>query len=241
MQKLNNLMYSIREKGEELKGLRYEEIELEEGKNRRNLAEARGRLDRVESELKDMTNEWCNRYLLFHTSLAMLDEYQKKKRRATSGKSLMPLLTANTPDGLKPVVTEATNTELVRQISLMHEVLGSFDLHKGPLLEYQEVLNTILVDNRIEAFLLTIPRKKRVAAANMIGEFLINCMGDDAIDNLFKGAEVIPEGLREHTIKLIEYIKSDKFLVAPPVHNPESQIPRPLVQIEGLQKGSYGR
>jgi hypothetical protein len=52
----------------------------------------------------------------------------------------------------------------------MHEVLENFNLHNGPLLEYQQILNTILVDNKIEALLLTIPKEKRIAAANLLGE-----------------------------------------------------------------------
>jgi hypothetical protein len=118
----------------------------------------------------------------------------------------------------------------------MHEVLGNFDLHKGPLTEYQEILNTILIDNRIEAFLLTIPKQRRVAAANLLGEFLINSMGDDAIDKLFEGGGGLPQALREPTSRLIEYIKSDKFVIAPPLADSKSESPQQYVQIKRLKK-----
>lgn len=236
MQKLNNLMYSMREKGEELRDFGRQEIDLEDGGNRRSLKETRGRRERIDRELKDITNEWCNRYRLFQTSLAMLGQYQKEKEKHIKGStSLLPLVTANTRDGLQPIVAEATNSGLVRQISLMHEVLGNFDLHKGPLVEYQEILDTILVNNNIEAFLLTIPKAKRIAAANLLGEFLINSMGDEAIDKLYEGSEALPSALREPTRKLLKYINSDKFVIAPPDSDSKSPTPQRFVQIKGLQ------
>jgi hypothetical protein len=227
MLKLNNIMYSMREKGAELKSLRRQEIDLEDGGNQRSLSEVRGRCERLNRELKDAVHEWCNRYRMFQASLAMLDEYEKKKRKnARAGKSLMPLLTANTEDGLKAVVAEATNVGLVRQISLMHEVLGDFDLHKGPLFEYEDILNTILVKERVEPFLLTIPRDKRAAAANLLGEFWINSIGDDAIEQLFTGRGSLSLSLREQTRGLIEYLKSDKFVITAPLSDSDNLMPR---------------
>jgi hypothetical protein len=236
MQKLNNLVYSMREKGEELCSLRLEIIDLEDGGSRRALAKARNRHERLERELKDGANEWFNRYRLYQASSAMLDQYQeKKKKHAKGNKSLMPLLTANTQDGFKTVVKEGTNVDLVRQISLMHEILGNFDLHKGPLLEYEEILNTILVNNGFEALLLTIPKEKRVSAANMLGEFLITSVGDDAIDKLSTRGNAIPKSLHEQTQELIEYLKSEKFVVDPPVRPLGEFMPQQYVQIQGLK------
>lgn len=238
MQRLNNLMYSMREKGEELVALRRKIYDLEEGGSNRPLVEARGRRDRINRELKDMTHEWCNRYRLFQSSLAMLDQYQEKKRKVARGTMpLMPLLTANTQDGFKPVVAEATNVGLVRQISLMHELLGNFDLHKAPLAEYEEILNTILVNNGFDALLVSIPKEKRLAAANLLGEFLINSIGDDAVGKLFDG-DLLPPTLREQTHALLDYLKSEKFVIDSPAPSPESQIPQHYVQIKGLKAGS---
>lgn len=232
MQKLNHLMYVMREKGEELRRLREKEMDVEDDGDNRLLSKTRGRRERIERELKDTTYEWCNRFRMFQTSLAMLDEYQKKK----SDKSLMPLLSPNSEEGFKAVVSEASNVALVRQISLMHEILGDFDLRKGPLLEYEEILNTILVDNGFEAFLLTIPREKRTAAATMLGEFWINSIGDDdALDNLSSGRESFPKELHEPTRTLMEYLKSDKFVITPPADNPENKVRQSFVQIKGLR------
>jgi hypothetical protein len=225
MHKLNNLMFTMREKGEELTSLRRQEIDLEEDGQKRSLHATRGRRERIDRELKDIVHEWCNRYRLFQASLALLDEYDKKKRKySKGGKALVPLLTANTIDGFKPIVSEASNTSLLRQISLTSEVLGNFNLHKGPILEYEEILNTILLDNDFEALLLTIPKQKRVAAANLLGEFLVNSLGDDAIDHLRQGNS-LPQSIREQTQGLIEYLKSNRFTIDAPAPEPENRSP----------------
>jgi hypothetical protein len=238
MQKINNLMYLMREKGQELKELRLRVIDLEEGIDKRSLAEASGRLDRIDRELKDITHEWFNRYRLFQASIGLLDKYEMKKAhkpsknsKETSSQLPMPLLSATDAEGFTPIVKEARNVGLVRQISLMHEILGGFDLHKGPIKEYEEILNTILLKNNFEALLLTIPREKRTAAANMLGEFLISSLGEEEVEKLYEGESLLPPEMKVETETLLEFIKSGTFTTSA-LDQPPVQPRMQLVQIE---------
>lgn len=239
MQKLNNLMYSMREKGEVLKELRLKEIDLEDGDNRRILTETRGRRERIERELKDIMREWHNRYRMYQTSLSMLDAYERQKKREKDamskkgGESLMPLLTPNSEEGFKPIAKEATNLGLVRQITLMNEILGNFDLRKGPIKEYEEILNTILMNNGFEAFLLTVSKEKRVAAANMLGEFLINSIGEAEVERLYNGEVELSVVMKRQAQGLLDYIKSDTP-IAPPSSSKRGGTTTRLIQIKGL-------
>jgi Putative phage integrase len=217
MHKINNLMYRMREKGEELTQLRLKVIDLKNDKNKRLLYQEKGRVEHIERELTDIMREWINRYRMFQASLAMLDRYEKQEAKAQSNENtaanrlLIPLLSASDENDFRPIVLEAKNLGLVRQISLLHEILGGFDLHKGPLKEYESILDTILSKNNFETLLLTIPPEKRTSAANMLGEFLMASFGEEGVINLYKGESPMLGEAKLQAEALLSFIKSDSF------------------------------
>lgn len=172
---------------------------------------------------------------MFLASQDLLDKYQAAKERE-SGKTKdapvpVPLISTGRQEDFQLLVKEATNIGLVRQISLIHEVLGGFDLHKGPIKEYEEILNTILINNNFEALLLTIPREKRVAAANMLGEFLVASLGEEEVERLFDGVSTLPYDVKLQTEKMLDFLKSDAFKLDVP-NTVGAATLLPLVQIE---------
>jgi hypothetical protein len=242
MQKVNNLMYKMREKGETLRGLRLKEIDLEDSNNKLGQINVKGERERIERELKDITEEWYNRIKMFQASHLILDEYEKLKKGVTDSESssnkseMIPLVTANDEEGLKSTIKNGTNFGLVRQITLMHEFLGNFDFHKAPILEYEEILNTILVKNDLGAFLLTISKERRIAAANMLGEFLVNSFGEEDVERLYTGEIELSFRMKKVTQEVLNLIKSGKSIIPLPIREKEkNRGSSRLVQIQGMK------
>lgn len=118
----------------------------------------------------------------------------------------------------------------------MHEFLGNFDFHKAPILEYEEILNTILVKNDLGAFLLTITKERRIAAANMLGEFLVNSFGEEDVERLYTGEMELSFRMKKVTQEVLNLIKSGKSMIPLPISEKEKNSGSSrLVQIQGMK------
>lgn len=173
MAEANNLIYSIRKKGLELKAARDELIDYEDSGRRGQARQTRSRIELLERELEIDLLEWQARHSYAMSSSALLEEYIATRDDVLNAESLpVALLTSNSEEQLKLTLQEADEFVLLDHVTQMANILPGYKNREASM-EKQAILTKLLVDNGLPPFLLSLDRSQAEVAGNLMSSMLL--------------------------------------------------------------------
>ncbi|WP_431276455.1 VPA1269 family protein [Variovorax ureilyticus] len=188
MAEANNLIYSIRKKGLQLKEARDQLIDHEEDGKAGLARQTRSRVEVLERELELDLMEWQARYSYAMNSSALLDEYVKTRDDvAPAGSVPAPLLTANSESELKLTLQQADEFVLLEHVTQMSNVMPGFKNREAQM-EKHAILSKVLAENGLPPLLLTMEPEQAEVAGNLLSSMLLQYVEAQDRERLFSGA-----------------------------------------------------
>lgn len=185
---VNNVGYSIRKKGFEVRRLNELKADAEDCGNQRLARELRDRVDLFNRELDIDVAEWGARYKYAEQSSAQMDEYLKAKENiiVTDSTPHVPMNTPSLPLELKVTLESAHEFALLDQITQMAAFNPGFPNHQAEL-EKNQVLSKMMVENGMKPFLLSLSEEHAREAGNLLSALVLQQVNSQDLDEVLKG------------------------------------------------------
>jgi hypothetical protein len=183
----NNLMWHIKNKAKKLQALFDKRIELEASRDKRGLTQIDNSIDRLDEEVDIDWQEWQALARLIGSSNAMMEEESSNYQGSKEEKQ--KLMMKGSLSELRVAMSECSYFELLHSITESAEVLPNFPKaqNDGAIMEKHELLNTLLVINDLDPFLIKMPERLKLRAGNLLSAMLIKHAPESHVDDLVLG------------------------------------------------------
>lgn len=229
---LNNLGYSIRKKGFELRRVNELKDDAEDSGNQSLARQLRDRCDLLNRELDVDVAEWAARYKYAVQSIALMDDYLKAKNRiiaTDTNTPYVPMMTASAPLELKFSLESAHEFSLLDQITQTSEFNPGFPNREAEL-EKHQILSKMMTANGIKPFLLSLSDQQAREAGNLLSTLLLQQVNAQDLDEVLNGKKPLENYpyLASAMVKL-EQASGDGQNFMPSVLSAISKLLSPLV------------
>lgn len=191
---VNNLGYSIRKKGLELRRLNELKVDAEDSGNQRLARELRDRIDLLNREVDLDVAEWAARYKYAEQSIDQMDAYLKAKYKVitTDATPRVPMITASAPLELKVTLESAHEFALLDQITQMAVFNPGFPNLQAEL-EKNQMLSKMMVANGMKPFLLSLSDEHAREAGNLLSALVLQQVNAQDLDEVLTGKKPLED------------------------------------------------
>lgn len=228
---LNNLGYSIRKKGFELRRVNELKDDAEDSGNQSLARQLRDRCDLLNRELDIDVAEWAARYKYAVQSITLMDEYLKAKNRIIATDSdtpHVPMMTASAPLELKFSLESAHEFSLLDQITQTAEFNPGFPNREAEL-EKHQILSKMMTVNGIKPFLLSLSDLQAREAGNLLSALLLQQVNAQDLDEVLNGKKPLENyPYLASAVSKLEQASSDGQNFMPSVLSAISKLLSPL-------------
>ncbi|MNF53006.1 Phage integrase family protein [compost metagenome] len=190
---MNNLAYSIRKKGLEIRRLNDLEADALDVGNKRGARSLRDKIDLLNRELDVDVAEWAARYNYAMQSIALMDDYLETKSRIiatdatlTDATTRVPMVTPSAPLELKATLEKAHEFVLLDQITQLADFNPGFPNLQAEL-EKNQMLSKVMVANGIKPFLLTLTEQQAREAGSLLSALMLQQVQSFDLDEVLTG------------------------------------------------------
>ncbi|WP_157651181.1 VPA1269 family protein [Dechloromonas denitrificans] len=170
---VNNLIYQVRRKGQELGDARDQLIDQTDAGLKSKAAHTRNRIEALEREIMLDITEWQARYAFATESSSLLDEYVKTRQQLAADRNLpAPLLTTSSAEELKVTLLETNEFILIDHVTQMVDFLPGFK-NREAMQEKHLILARLLEANDLPQFMLQLDAAMADEAANLLSSMLL--------------------------------------------------------------------
>jgi hypothetical protein len=196
---MNNLAYSIRKKGLEIRRLNDLEADALDAGNKRVARNLRDQIDLFNRELDVDVAEWTARYNYAMQSIALMDDYLEAKSRIIAtdaapadATAKVPMVTPSAPLELSATLEKAHEFALLDQITQMADFNPGFPNLQAEL-EKNQMLSKVMVTNGIKPFLLTLTEQQAREAGNLLSALMLQQVKSFDLDEVLAGKKPLSD------------------------------------------------
>jgi hypothetical protein len=191
---MNNLAFTIRKKGFEIRRLNDLEADALDVGNRQAARDLRDRVDLLNRELDVDVAEWTSRHHYVMQSIALMDDYLAAKHQiiATDAKPKASMVTPSAPLELKVTLEQAHEFALLDQITQLADFNPGFpNLHAE--LEKHQMLSKVMVANGIKPFLVSLTDEQAREAGNLLSALMLQQVKSHDLDEVLTGKKPLSD------------------------------------------------
>lgn len=186
---VNNLAFSIRKKGIEIKELNSKRLDAEDEGNQRQARSLRDRVELLNREIQIDIEEWVARYNYAVQSKELLNDNKSNEKNK---KKKFPILTQNSMEELQFTLEKIHNFALLDQITQTHEFVTGYT-NREAFLEKNFILTKMMSENGFRPFLLTLPEKEANEVGNLLSSILISQIRSSQLEEVLTGERKISD------------------------------------------------